>query len=638
MPGSIRASKPSGRRTRSANTSTAPDWSETEGISWRPNSARSRHSNRPSSALLARWTRRNQHHQSPQEDVGPQRAYEPQSPTLSPEKPGFSSQGNKGGIRDRSRSSNLTRTASVQKRQSRGGPPSLSRDEFEALPLAIQRKYFSTLERLRFAQESGTDLISRHYDAITTQNFKRRKPRRSLVAPDNLAVGRNWMSEGDRSHSETSAVFADFHGNSKSCHFTGNEQSTFGRDHSRSVLLDPADEAIYKVGQRTGSRPITKPEQDKLLPRTPWYRPKTMDSREDVLLSSPNRNAIIPESFYESFRWLDEEDNLDLRLYLDDYHANLREDLPSPVQDRRPTFRRRLSISKLPFNRSSLSNSRPGTKDAASSSTPITPSSLSPTASVSAHGRRKSRALSLITPKHDRQDSTGTIDPAAAHYQDPEARLKLRVYLASPQKFDEAIEFGFPSTEVLPHSTERAPCVKGRGQSRHLLSVDTPNLRSFLADEDDDDKVSMDSQQPSAADPDSPKTPRTFEKPPSKPSRASTDPAHAQPYKPSDGGYAQMPASSREMTLRMTLTRPDLRAHEDQIYGWQQKTLHHAAKRSQGTNLRSESSTNLTYIGGGGEGMPKDSIDKVFAGIDHWNASSADGNVMRRIWNRVRRS
>jgi len=45
--------------------------------------------------------------------------------------------------------------------------------------------------------------------------------------------------------------------------------------------------------------------------------------------------------------------------------------------------------------------------------------------------------------KCERINST---DTDAAYYQDPEARLKLRVYLAFPQKFDEAVEFGFPST------------------------------------------------------------------------------------------------------------------------------------------------------------------------------------------------
>lgn len=37
---------------------------------------------------------------------------------------------------------------------------------------------------------------------------------------------------------------------------------------------------------------------------------------------------------------------------------------------------------------------------------------------------------------------------------------------------------------------------------------------------------------------------------------------------PALSGAGQM---NREMTLRMTLTRPDLRADEDQLYGWQQQ-------------------------------------------------------------------
>ena len=59
----------------------------------------------------------------------------------------------------------------------------------------------------------------------------------------------------------------------------------------------------------------------------------------------------------ESFRWMDEEDNLDLRLVLDDYHANLDGVvLPTPSSTQRPSFRRHMSITKIPFGRSSLSS------------------------------------------------------------------------------------------------------------------------------------------------------------------------------------------------------------------------------------------------------------------------------------------
>ncbi len=157
-------------------------------------------------------------------------------------------------------------------------------------------------------------------------------------------------------------------------------------------------------------------------------------------------------------------------------------------------------------------------------------------------------------------------------------------------------------------------------------------MRTFLADDDDDDKASVYSDQLSVADPDSPQTPQYFDNKPA----VRPQPIQSENYasKPSDGGYAQVPASSREMTLRMTLTRPDLRANEDQIYGWQCKGMQPRRK-----SLNSPAAMDPPSVAYFGDNQHKESIEKVFAGIDHWNATQPpDGSVMKRIWNRVRRS
>jgi hypothetical protein len=345
----------------------------------------------------------------------------------------------------------------------------------------------------------------------------------------------------------------------------------------------------------------------------------------------------VPQSFYDSFRWLEEEEDLDLRLFLDDYHANLREGMRegTSTAKQRPSFRRHMSISKIPFGRRSSVSSRPVTKDAMTPTSPI----HSPAGSVSnglTHARRKSRALSLITPKHAAQPSITAFDPAAAHYQDPEARLKLRVYLASPQKFDEAVEFGFPSADAL----SAAPAVGAEGpygQPKPRMADTSSNMRTFLADhDDDDDNLSLFSDQLSLADPDSPKTPEPCEP-------RAVGPRHARLVSagglngrdfgrktPERAFYAQAPAASREMTLRMTLTRPDLRAHEDEMYGWQQKATYQQHPR-QSTALPAESRAAHT-----GNGLHKVSREK-FPEMDHWNDNTTEKGVMRRIWNRVRR-
>ena len=397
-------------------------------------------------------------------------------------------------------------------------------------------------------------------------------------------------------------------------------------------MLDAADEAIYKIGRRA-SRVLTPDDLSSLgtlsLPSSP--RRASMDSAMATSKPAHFLEKDVPNSFFESFRWLDEDEDLDLRLSLDDYNFN-RENSTKPSKPRGPSFRRHLSISKIHLPRPSLSQSstRPGTKD--TSVTPATPvHPASPLSNLPNHARRRSRALSLMTSKPSMSENTdrvGPIDAAAAHYQDPEARLKLRVYLASPQKFDEAIEFGFPSNDVL--SAKPLPELKPpkRRQSRQT-PTDDEILRTFLSD--DKSSIYSEGDDASAPDPDSPKTPETMDKPSAlmRPLRLNTEPVL---MPKASGEYAQAPASAREMTLRMTLTRPDLRAGEEQIYGWQ-KSVVSPARRSQSTTLRDELSPVVTYIRDGGNS--KDSIERQFAALDQWEQ---DRGVVKRIWNRVRRN
>ncbi|KAK3372539.1 hypothetical protein B0H63DRAFT_439789 [Podospora didyma] len=603
----------------------------------RPESARSGQSSQSvnTNPLFTRWARRHQQHHHHRQNGQPFQQNHSNGPGRgAPEsKPGSSSS------LDVKRPSH-SRSASIKKRQSQSGVPQMTRQEFEALPVAIQRKYFSTLERLRFAQESGiVDGISQHYDDIS--RFRRRKPRQDRSVSDHIPRQPHF------SPPHSSPSYTGLPDTLQRKEFSREKQVVLARHLRASVILDAADEAIYKINRRA-SRNLT-PNADACSPSSS-LKQNSMDSHGGV--KSATKQATVkdvPQSFYESFRWLEEEDDLDLRLFLDDYHANLREDVPSPTKEQRPSFRRHLSISKIPFSRNSVSISRPGTKDATTPTSPL----HSPAGSASqsfGHTKRKSRALSLITPKHAPHESITAFDPAAAHYQDPEARLKLRVYLASPQKFDEAIEFGFPSTDMYSGGPVLGQD-NGISQERHTKQKSessSPHMRSFLVDDDDDDDEEMDtdekmsfrSDQPSMADPDSPKTPQMFENKPSaiRPHRVGVvDPTFlrdAGSHAAENGGYAQVPASSREMTLRMTLTRPDLRAREDQIYGWQQKNgqQQHIQRSSTMMPLSMESSA--VYIG---DGMPKDSMDRVSAGIDHWSANPGDKGVMKRIWNRMRR-
>ncbi|KAF6836835.1 mucin [Colletotrichum plurivorum] len=506
----------------------------------------------------------------------------------------------------------------------------------------IISQYFSSLERLHFASlapapPATPDYINSFFDRPETspnpQTLKqRRRARQAKLASDNPAERfKRRNSRRSRVTSTSSSVYVRLPDKIKRRHLTTEEQLVSSTNRRHDIILDPADEAIYKVRRRASSLVIP----DELWSPTLSVRPQTMETQPSQK-QQPKRSPAPQEkkpksapkkrdSFYDSFRWLEEDDDLDLRLHLDDYHANLREELPTPSKQRRPSFRRHLSISKIPFGRTSLSMNRPGTTQAVVTSHPSSPlfgnAPSSPHASSPGHGRRRSRALSLITPKHSPQDALGAFDPEAAHYQDPEARLKLRVYLASPQKFDEAIEFGFPSKEAMTPQAVRELKESKTRRTKALPSEESDNVGTFLAD----DRSSIYSEDGSL-DSDSPKTPQTVENatalrpPPVKSDRAySPKPSHE---------YA--PAETREMTLRMTLTRPDLRAHEEQIYGWQQKCC--PPRKSQSNALRDELPTAFAR-----DGTSKESIERQLAAMDQWNAQTSDRGVMKRFWNKVRR-
>ncbi|KAE9373413.1 hypothetical protein N431DRAFT_338662 [Stipitochalara longipes BDJ] len=484
-------------------------------------------------------------------------------------------------------------------------------EEFEALPIAVRRKYFSTLERLRFAERSRTTALSElpiqsHRKSSLADrrgvNVALIEPRRKLSTSRRL---RNLSRQQSVSSNEAS-WFLTLPEKIKKKQFTREEQVVLAARLRESVILDAADEAIYKASRRA-SRNLT-PLFDPSTPTTPRRSTESYLDPE----SKVDSTSAMAAAMYESFRWMDEEDDLDLKLVLDDYHANLPGVvIPTPASIRRPSFRRQMSITKMPFGRSSFSSPR-------SPQFENIPTN---------HNRQKSRALSLIAPKHGAHDSVSSIDPNAKHYQDPEARLKLRVYLASPQKFDEAIEFGFPSINgVTDGDKENKP---PKRFSRDLASTkkSSSTEKSFLAD----DNASLFEDDVSMNDPDSPITPlyaesrsqpRAVVTPVTRGSKTSSDYTHLGISKPTlvkqPESYAQAMAGNREMTLRMTLTRPDLRADESTIYGWQ------ATK----SPLREGS---LTL-----DEDEKFAVKGPFGGSDGWGPIDKEDGVVKRFWNKVK--
>ncbi|KUJ08525.1 uncharacterized protein LY89DRAFT_599726, partial [Mollisia scopiformis] len=473
-------------------------------------------------------------------------------------------------------------------------------------------QYFSTLERLRFAQNSRCNAlnelpIQKHRKSSIADrrgiNVAPFEPRRSSSRRSRKLARKQSVSSTEASW------FLTLPEKIKKKQFTREEQVVLAARLRESVILDAADEAIYKASRRA-SRNLG-PLLDLSTSSTPR---SSMDSTMD---NAAEPASTMAAEMYESFRWMDEEEDLDLKLVLDDYHANLDGVvIPTPSSVRRPSFRRQMSITKMPFGRNSLSSLGPR-------SPKFEPPNL--------HSRNKSRTLSLIAPKHVTKASVASIDPNAAHYQDPEARLKLRVYLASPQKFDEAIEFGFPSMDGITDGADkenRPPKRSSKDNSRTKKSYSASEKgQSFLAD----DTASLFEDDASMADPESPLTPlgefgfRSSNTAPGtttlESSKSSNDYAHLGINKPAvvKESYTQAMAGNREMTLRMTLTRPDLRADENAIYGWQ------ATK----SPLREEPVPLLDE---------KHEAKGPFGGADGWGPAEKENGVVKRFWNKMKSS
>jgi hypothetical protein len=386
-------------------------------------------------------------------------------------------------------------------------------------------------------------------------------------------------------------------------HFTREEQILLA-GRCESVILDPADEALYKFGRK-----INPSFTSVVSTPTSGFFKESFDESFVDSFERPRRNPSLEmnDTFRESFRWMDEEDDLDLSLRLDDYHAFVEKSTSPPATNgssRRPSMvRRTFSLSAKPFRR-----------DSSSSSHQVHIPSLSQTPR-SSHQRKDSIS------KHAPKLSISAADKEAAYYQDPEARLKLRVYLASPQKFDEAIEFGFPATEGqnTDNTTSRPKAVRKKSVQE--------NTRSFLDDNtslfhDLDDASTI----PETEMPLTPQTPREFEpasrtsyRMPSSSKPNSTDSHYNVRHRIHGDSYLHAFAGSREMTLRMTLTRPDLRADETELYGFQ--------RNSKDDPLALEELPPMSEDPGGALGP--------FGGPDGWGLPREDG-IVKKLWKKVK--
>ena len=469
----------------------------------------------------------------------------------------------------------------------------------------LRGQYFSTLERLRLAQDAAKPAAANSTRKRSFFNGRLRRPQTSTGLERGGATAsprRLQKAQSNRHNVHQAQVdaswFLTLPAKVQRRHFSREEQVLYAAA-GEEIILDAADEALYKVNRTAPRSMLSIDSYDSH--RTSWLC--EVDDADTMTVD-------LGEEAEDSFRWMEEDDGLDLRLKLDDYHKHMVTSTTPSTDGRskKTSFRRTLSLSSNPFSRTSTSSEAP------------------PTPSIDKiHFRNSGRFMNVPTVKHVSKASTSTVDPDATYYQDPEARLKLRVYLASPQKFDEAIEFGFPSTDGTSHDGSSP-----RPKSSTKRSDATNDTQTFLRDDHaslfEDDEASLEEM-------DIPITPRetdTFRSTHRLPSSSkgnstdSTAPSHLAVRKPSDS-YAHALAGSREMTLRMTLTRPDLRADESTLYGWQHKGKDDPLALEGLPGLAEELEP---------ESSPSTMMRGPFDGPDGWGPLPKEGGV-KKLWKKV---
>ena len=426
----------------------------------------------------------------------------------------------------------------------------------------IPSQYFSTAERLRLA--NGVPSPSSASRTKSIRESARLSPRRKslfdpsicsfqrTLKPVRKHLGRSTTAPSVLVNPDNAAWFASLPPAVRRKHFTKEEQILFANER-HSVILDAADELLNRRCLQDSPLeppPFSFPPR----PRTSYFSDNTehaddisffddTDIEQDEAEVDSENDGMANYSL-DKFPWLDDESDLNLKL--DDYHAAIVETThgQAPSVQRRVS-RRNHSLSAISLRRRSAVSSQPNLRPHSRAGVLFTAvqSSLLP---PSTHSQHRSKA------------SISSIEPRATHYQDPTARMKLRVYLASPSKFDEAVEFGFPSLQ------DQAGVHNDRPRTSPRLTHESG--RTFLTDEPPSLLADDGSLHGDFDDVPDPRTPQEADFRIHRKTQKNSNERHSikpQLVRNITEQYAQSTTLDREMTIHMTLTRPDLRTPDE---------------------------------------------------------------------------
>ncbi|RPA73546.1 hypothetical protein BJ508DRAFT_418985 [Ascobolus immersus RN42] len=435
--------------------------------------------------------------------------------------------------------------------------------------------------------------IDIHHNSTSPSRGKLRKSRPSTEAEQNI------LSRED------AEWFITLPEAVKRKHFTLQEREIL-EGRCSYIMLDAADETLYRLGHKRNdssdslfSQATITAKRRSMLGEMQGFDIAQMVQEESSSSSSSESLGgfglgLVADDNEEDLTDVSEDEDQGY----DDYHKSLQEDQPS--KSSRLSFRRSFPDKVFGFGNVEPSTASPGY-----------------------HSRRHSlvgrRSLSVekAFSKASPISHAMSFEPTeTCYYQDPEARLKLRVYLASPQKFDEVIEFGFPSTqkeeieEIRPETSTVRPVdpdfedksflfndEKGIFEEYDIpLSVALQSDPRVFRESQDLERASMAAIKKTTV-------------------RTSCSNNSLRPRIVSNH-YRHESATKREMTLRMTLTRPDLRSDEELLYG--------PTRRSTSTSLSSAS-----------ESSSMSSFDGNWDGLD--TIQESKGFSVKKMWKKVKK-
>ncbi|CAK1354429.1 hypothetical protein CB0940_01721 [Cercospora beticola] len=390
-------------------------------------------------------------------------------------------------------------------------------EEYSKLPASVQKKYFSSVERLRILQQTASEQRSKQSTPTRSQSsFDSTRPKtsHSIRAPS--------VRERASRKSSIAPVVEDVN-EDQALRFLALPDKVKRSHFSEEELLLLTESSQRTLGFRGQGHVPQWPQNVRSM---------------SIASSSSQRSA----SLEKETDWCDVETTSVLSADLGGSEPDLTETWPhinSIACSAYATTTSTVDVSWTPSPRKSFAKKR------ASSLAPLPlppPTLLPPIPPLP-------QANTLRSARSSQNENSS--NNKAQFYKDSDARSKLRAFLASPEKFDEALEFGFPVElpDKEQHHTSRGP---------------TPTMEHFFDEEDLDEEDEEDLSNGSSMA--SPMTVGSFSS--SETPHGSVDSGIALKSKSSVRSFTP-DLDGREMTLRLTLTRRELRAPEDRLYAVQ---------------------------------------------------------------------